>query len=103
MEFEKLATKKLRISAHQAMEIADKLYNQGYISYPRTETNSFPKTMNLKDLVGNIKIITTPKPKTINVITMHGVITHLVSWITEGSITLGRVLRMIRLILPSTQ
>jgi DNA topoisomerase-3 len=35
------------------MDIAEKLYNRGYISYPRTETNSFPKTLNLKDLIGN--------------------------------------------------
>lgn len=33
------------------MEVAEKLYNQGYISYPRTETNKFPKTMNIKELV----------------------------------------------------
>ena len=34
------------------MEIAEKLYNRGYISYPRTETNSFSKTINLKTLIG---------------------------------------------------
>lgn len=36
------------------MELAEKLYHKGFISYPRTETNSFPKTMNLKELVGRI-------------------------------------------------
>lgn len=35
------------------MEIAERLYNQGMISYPRTETNRFPPTMNLKDLVSH--------------------------------------------------
>jgi DNA topoisomerase III len=33
------------------MEIAEKLYNKGYISYPRTETEIFPDAMNLKELV----------------------------------------------------
>ena len=30
------------------MEIAEKLYNKGYISYPRTETDKFPSSLNLK-------------------------------------------------------
>ena len=33
------------------MRIAEKLYTQGYISYPRTETNIFPKDMDLAALV----------------------------------------------------
>lgn len=48
---EKLASTKLRIPAKEAMAIAEKLYNQGFISYPRTETNIFPKGMNLNSLV----------------------------------------------------
>lgn len=35
------------------MKIAEKLYTLGYISYPRTETNIFPKEMDLKPLVEN--------------------------------------------------
>lgn len=30
---------------------AEKLYQQGYLSYPRTETDIFPDTMDLADLV----------------------------------------------------
>lgn len=48
---EKLASNKLRLTAKDTMNIAEKLYTQGYISYPRTETNIFPKGMNLHNLV----------------------------------------------------
>lgn len=48
---EKLASTKLRMPAKEALAIAEKLYMQGYISYPRTETNIFPKGMNLNTLV----------------------------------------------------
>lgn len=47
IELEKLSSKKLRISAKQAMTIAEKLYQQGFISYPRTETNIFSADINL--------------------------------------------------------
>ncbi|VDM97748.1 unnamed protein product [Thelazia callipaeda] len=47
VELEKLAVRKLKLSAKEAMVTAEKLYNKGFISYPRTETNKFPKDMNL--------------------------------------------------------
>ena len=51
VEFEKLSSRKLQITAKQAMTIAEKLYTQGLISYPRTETNLFPPSMDLVPLV----------------------------------------------------
>uniref|UniRef100_A0A480TIA2 DNA topoisomerase n=1 Tax=Sus scrofa TaxID=9823 RepID=A0A480TIA2_PIG len=51
VELEKLASRKLRINAKETMRIAEKLYTQGYISYPRTETNIFPKGLDLAALV----------------------------------------------------
>ncbi|KAJ7305990.1 hypothetical protein JRQ81_010356 [Phrynocephalus forsythii] len=51
VELEKLASRKLRINAKETMKIAEKLYTQGYISYPRTETNIFPKNLHLPHLV----------------------------------------------------
>ncbi|EZG77689.1 DNA topoisomerase [Gregarina niphandrodes] len=37
--------------SHQIMQIAESLYNRGIISYPRTETEIFNETMDLKSLV----------------------------------------------------
>ncbi|KAG8303190.1 DNA topoisomerase 3-alpha [Homalodisca vitripennis] len=51
VEFEKLASRKLRLNAKIAMATAEKLYTKGFISYPRTETNIFPKELNLVPLV----------------------------------------------------
>uniref|UniRef100_A0A3P8PWW5 DNA topoisomerase n=1 Tax=Astatotilapia calliptera TaxID=8154 RepID=A0A3P8PWW5_ASTCA len=51
VELEKLASRKLRISAKETMKIAEKLYTQGFISYPRTETNIFPANLALTPLV----------------------------------------------------
>jgi len=35
------------MASEMAMNTAEKLYNQGYISYPRTETDTFPKNINV--------------------------------------------------------
>lgn len=51
IELEKLGSKKLKISAKETMTIAEKLYTQGFISYPRTETNMFSSEIDLKPLV----------------------------------------------------
>ncbi|KAL7920535.1 DNA topoisomerase [Trichoderma austrokoningii] len=51
VELQKAATRLLRMSGQQAMLIAEGLYNKGFISYPRTETDRFDKGMNLRALV----------------------------------------------------
>ncbi|XP_014248462.1 DNA topoisomerase 3-alpha [Cimex lectularius] len=50
-EMEKIASRKLKINAKEALRIAEKLYTKGFISYPRTETNIFPDSINLRNLV----------------------------------------------------
>ncbi len=40
--------------AEKAMEIAERLYMRGFISYPRTDNTVYPKTLNLKRLVENL-------------------------------------------------
>lgn len=51
VSLEKLGSRKLKLSAKRTMTIAEKLYQQGYISYPRTETNQFSKEIDLVGLV----------------------------------------------------
>eukprot|EP00917_Polyrhabdina_sp_WS-2016_P015509 GHVP01033751.1.p1 GENE.GHVP01033751.1~~GHVP01033751.1.p1 ORF type:complete len:747 (-),score=128.50 GHVP01033751.1:329-2569(-) len=51
VEMTKAATRKLRISSQKCMQTAEALYNKGLVSYPRTETNIFPKTMDLLSIV----------------------------------------------------
>lgn len=45
-----LASRKLRMNAKHAMHLAEKLYLQGLISYPRTETNIWPNSMDFNHL-----------------------------------------------------
>lgn len=51
VELQKMATRFLRMTGQQAMTVAEALYNKGFISYPRTETDRFDKGMNLRALV----------------------------------------------------
>ncbi|KAF1743658.1 hypothetical protein MXB_4917, partial [Myxobolus squamalis] len=51
VEFEKLATKYLKMTSKHAMSVAERLYSQGYISYPRTETNMFSSSTNLREMI----------------------------------------------------
>ncbi|KAE8451287.1 hypothetical protein EG329_004452 [Mollisiaceae sp. DMI_Dod_QoI] len=51
VELQKNASRFLRMNSQQAMDIAEKLYQKGFISYPRTETDRFDKGMNLRALV----------------------------------------------------
>ena len=51
IELEKSASRKLKINAKETMKIAENLYTKGFISYPRTETNIFPKDFDLQLLI----------------------------------------------------
>ncbi|EFC39978.1 predicted protein [Naegleria gruberi] len=41
IELQKLASQKLKMGSHETMKVAESLYNKGFISYPRTETNNY--------------------------------------------------------------
>lgn len=47
VELMRAASSGLGIGPQTAMHIAEKLYIQGYISYPRTETTSYPANFDL--------------------------------------------------------
>ncbi|KAL1897189.1 DNA topoisomerase [Ceratocystis pirilliformis] len=53
VEMQKAATRMLRMTGQEAMTIAESLYNRGFISYPRTETDRFDKGMDLESLIRN--------------------------------------------------
>ena len=48
VEMLRLASSGLGIGPQHTMQIAERLYTSGYISYPRTETNSYPVNFDLK-------------------------------------------------------
>jgi len=56
------------IGPQHAMQIAERLYTQGYISYPRTETNSYPENFDLVYGILNFRFYRTMVngPATIN-------------------------------------
>lgn len=51
VELQKFGSSRLKISSHLMMNIAEELYNKGYISYPRTETDQFDKGFKLNDII----------------------------------------------------
>lgn len=51
VEMQKMCSRVLKMSSEKVMELAEKLYNQGYISYPRTETDMFENDFDVRSLV----------------------------------------------------
>lgn len=47
LEMQKKATQSLHMPGERIMKVAEELYQSGFISYPRTETDSFPAGMDL--------------------------------------------------------
>ncbi|EQB60754.1 dna topoisomerase iii [Vairimorpha apis BRL 01] len=54
VELQKTCTSYYKITSHKLMEIAESLYTKGYISYPRTETDSYNKNFNFKNILNKL-------------------------------------------------
>ena len=51
VELQKIASRYLKFSSDSTMKIAERLYQAGLLSYPRTETNKFPDGFDLQKIV----------------------------------------------------
>ena len=51
VELQKLASRKIHMSSDHVMNIAERLYQNGFISYPRTETDSFENEFDFNSLI----------------------------------------------------
>lgn len=63
VELMRVASSGLGMGPHHAMQIAERLYTQGYISYPRTETTKYPENFDLLLVVFFLFEIMKNKPK----------------------------------------
>ena len=48
LEMQKRVTRELRLPGERVMKLAEELYQAGFISYPRTETDRFSNDYDLK-------------------------------------------------------
>ncbi|CCD25986.2 DNA topoisomerase 3 NDAI_0G02110 [Naumovozyma dairenensis CBS 421] len=53
VELQRNCARFLRLNAKKSLAAAEKLYQKGFVSYPRTETDIFPQAMDLQSLVRN--------------------------------------------------
>jgi DNA topoisomerase-3 len=51
VQLQKCCSMYFKMSAKESLDTAEKLYQSGFISYPRTETDKYPQKMDLKDLI----------------------------------------------------
>ncbi|EME30198.1 DNA topoisomerase III alpha [Galdieria sulphuraria] len=55
VELLKLASKRLKMSPHQVAQVAESLYTQGLISYPRTESSKYPSSFDIEAVLSELE------------------------------------------------
>lgn len=55
VEFQRVCSSYFKMPGHVLMTIAEKLYNNGYISYPRTETDAFPRNFGFSQIIKKLE------------------------------------------------
>lgn len=55
VELQKVCATYYKMAGNEIMDIAEKLYNRGYISYPRTETDSFANNFGFERILNKLK------------------------------------------------
>lgn len=55
VEMLKLASSRLGIGPHSAMKLAEELYLCGYLSYPRTESTSYPASFDIRETLSEFR------------------------------------------------
>ena len=51
VDLQKMGSRYLHLDSQTVMQRAEGLYQKGYISYPRTETDQFPQDMDLREII----------------------------------------------------
>lgn len=54
VEFQKAMSRIFKYSGHKCMQIAEKLYNGGYLSYPRTETDRYSSDFDFEHILKSL-------------------------------------------------
>lgn len=51
----KVGSTSFGLSAHETMKVAEHLYLRGFTTYPRTESTTFSKNFNFKEVLNGLK------------------------------------------------
>lgn len=62
VELLKLASTRLKMSPHRVAQVAENLYTQGLISYPRTESSKYPSSFDMEAVLSELERTSTWSP-----------------------------------------
>ncbi|QEU58317.1 Top3 [Kluyveromyces lactis] len=85
VELQKNCSRFFKLSAKKTLDAAEKLYQQGYISYPRTETDKFPAKTDLKSLLNKHQGHSEWGPYVTNLMDENSTSTNKYQWPRSGN------------------